>query len=151
MIYLILSLSGVIATSVIKSTWSLKRQVSFILSALFLVLIIFWGIDFMLENSSIIEKTDSSVWDKIPWFDIILYFTMIMGMAAKYFYDVIGVSRRKKIIIRKWQLIRPFFISPLVFGALYSYLDQTSSEMLLLIFAFQNGFFWQTILCKYEK
>ena len=151
MIYIILTVIGLIATLLIKSDWSEKTQIIFVLSTLLLGLILYFGISLVLENIGIIEKGDSSFLAHIPWIEIGLYFSMIAGMASKYFYDAIGTGRKKKIVIRKWQLFKPIFISPLVFGTIYASIERIASVALLLVFAFQNGFFWQTVLNKSDN
>jgi hypothetical protein len=47
-----------------------------------------------------------------------------------------------------WQFIKPFLVSPMIFGAVYAMIPETTSALLLLIFAYQNGFFWHTVLYK---
>jgi len=85
---------------------------------------------------------------QIPWFEFMLYFVMIAGMAAKYLYDAIGEGN--KIQFQKWQFIKPIFVSPLIFASIYALIEKGTSKplILLLIFSFQNGFFWQTVLYK---
>jgi hypothetical protein len=92
--------------------------------------------------------TKGDFFAKIPCLEIGLYFIMLMGMASKYLYDAIGERNRKKIKFNKWQFIRPFLVSPMIFIAVYSMIPETTSAFLLLIFAYQNGFFWQTVLYK---
>lgn len=150
MIYIILTIIGIIATLIVKSTWSQKGQIIFIFSVLILGLLLFFGITYLLEETDIIEKGDSSFLTQIPWLEIGLYFSMIAGMAAKYFYDAIGTGRRKKITFRKWRFLKPMFVSPLVFGTVYASMDKIESIVLVLLFAFQNGFFWQTVMNKPE-
>ena len=71
---------------------------------------------------------------------------MVAGMAAKYLYDAIGEGNAPKL--QKWQIVKPFLVSPIVFGVIYATMDESTSYLLLLIFSFQNGFFWQTVLSK---
>ncbi len=69
---------------------------------------------------------------------------MIAGMMGKHFFDAIGEGNTLRF--QKWQFIKPIFISPMVFGVIYGAIDESTSLVLLFIFAFQNGFFWQTAL-----
>lgn len=150
MIYLILAITGIIAAVLVRKTWSLTKQVVFILFALGLCLILFFSIKMIAQSSGNIDKGGSSFLAQIPWIEIVLYFCMILGMAGKYFFDAIGTGTKKKIVIHKWLLVKPLFISPLVFGAIYVSIEKISSVVLLLVFAFQNGFFWQSVLSKSE-
>ena len=108
-------------------------------------LILYIAIDLM-AKPDVIKKGSASWMAEIPWFEIGLYFVMLAGMAAKYFYDAIGESN--KIHFQKWQFIKPIFVSPIVFGLIYGGLAKETSIVVLLIFSFQNGFFWQTVLYK---
>jgi hypothetical protein len=81
--------------------------------------------------------------------EVALYFAMVVGMAAKYFYDAIGKGNTP--VIEKWQVVKPLLVSPIVFGAIYGTMDESTSSLLLLIFSFQNGFFWQTVLTKSSR
>lgn len=144
--YIILFLIGIVATILMKSTWSKRKQIFFIFSSLIFGLLLFYGIGYILEYFGAIKKSGFSFFARIPWLDIILFFCMIAGMAAKYFYDTIGSGN--KLVFKKWQLFKPMLISPIVFGTIYRSTDTSTSVILLLIFAFQNGFFWQTVLNK---
>ncbi|GAK61686.1 hypothetical protein U27_01587 [Candidatus Vecturithrix granuli] len=220
MIYIVLSLIGILATLVIRDTWGQKKQIAAILCSLLLGGILFLGVYYLLEETGIIEKGGSSFWAKISWREIGLYFSMIAGMFAKYVYDWIGSGSyftltqqsleniekkgmpqksieklkrlenltfkkeneflqavnlikeqseenqlvgyeelvlkyaknegNRKIEFQKWQLFKPILVSPLVFGVIYGSMDENMPIILLLIFAFQNGFFWQTVMNKQQ-
>jgi hypothetical protein len=85
----------------------------------------------------------------IPWREISLYFVMLVGMAAKYLFD--AIDKTNKIEFKKWQLFKPMLISPIVFGVVYGSIGENTPLLMNLIFAFQNGFFWQTVLNRYSK
>ena len=145
MAYIILSIIGLVAVVLVKSNWNREKQAIFFLSMLLGGLIVYIIIDLM-AKPDVIEKGPASWVAEIPWFEIGLYFVMLAGMAAKYFYDAIGEGN--EIHFRKWQFIKPIFISPIVFGLIYGGMGEGTSVVLLLIFSFQNGFFWQTVLYK---
>ncbi|MCI0697824.1 CHAT domain-containing protein [candidate division KSB1 bacterium] len=144
MAYIILFVTGVMATLVVSSKWSERKQYVFIFVGLLSGLILTLGITIVTEIDKGVWKGWFSFLGEIPWFEIGLYFSMVAGMAAKYIYDQIGINR--KIVFKKWQFFRPILISPIVFGAIYGNLDPKTSKLLLLIFSFQNGFFWHTLL-----
>ena len=148
MVYIILSIIGILAVLLLKSNWTQKRQIIFIFAILTIGLIIIISINFFFfYKNDVIEKGISSFLKKeIPWLDIGLYFIMLLGMASKYFFDAIGEEERPKI--NKWKLFKPIFVSPIIFGTIYGSIGKYNSAVLLLIFSFQNGFFWQTVLAK---
>jgi hypothetical protein len=95
---------------------------------------------------TILKCHDPGIQKERPWFEVSLYFVMLLGMAAKYCYDAIGEG--SDLNFQKWQLFKPMLVSPLVFGAIYGNMGEQTPRLLLLIFSFQNGFFWKTILDK---
>lgn len=145
MAYLILSILGLIAVLLVKSDSNRKKQVIFIFAVIVGGSIAYIIIDLMMRPD-VIEKGPSSMLSEIAWLEISLYFVMLAGMAAKYFYDAIGEGNT--IQFQKWQFMKPIFVSPIVFGAIFVAMDESTSALLLLIFSFQNGFFWQTVLNK---
>jgi len=91
---------------------------------------------------------------------MILFVSMLIGMAVRYFTKAIE-ERRDKLIkwrtsgsggkrptleIDKGEFAYPLLLSAITFGALLSQLksDQVTLENVLL--SFQTGFFWQTLL-----
>jgi hypothetical protein len=83
----------------------------------------------------------------------ILYVAMIAGMMAQYFYFY---TRRK---FRWRSFIKPFLASPIVFMPLVSAYQKALTsldafelgDLMLLLVAFQNGFFWKVIFDKREE
>jgi len=147
MAYIVLSIVGLLALVLVKKDWQQKRQIIFVCLVIFLGALVYVLIDvFILQSGNGITKGD--FFDRIPWLEIALYFIMLMGMASKYLFDAIGDKKRRKIKFNKWQFIKPFLISPMIFGVVYSTIPETTSTFLLLIFAYQNGFFWHTVLYK---
>jgi hypothetical protein len=147
MAYIVLSIIGLLALVLVKKDWQQKKQIIFICSIIILGALIYVLIDiFILQSRNGITK--GNFFAKIPWLEIGLYLIMLVGMASKYLFDVIGDKKRKKIKFNKWQFIKPFLVSPMIFGAVYAMIPETTSALLLLIFAYQNGFFWHTVLNK---
>ena len=147
MAYIVLTIVGLLSLILVKKDWQQKKQITFVCAIIIMGALIYFLIDiFILQSRKGITKGD--FFAKIPWLEIGLYFIMLLGMASKYLYDAIGERNRKKIKFNKWQFIRPFLVSPMIFIAVYSMIPETTSAFLLLIFAYQNGFFWQTVLYK---
>lgn len=146
MAYLFLTVLGVVAVLLVSSQWTVRKALTVILLIIIAGGIGFSIIDvFVLSDGETISKGPAA-FKGISWFDMALYFVMIAGMMAKYLFDAIGDTNDIKF--QKWQFIKPIFISPIVFGVIYSAIDQSTSGFLLFIFSFQNGFFWQTVLNK---
>ena len=83
-------------------------------------------------------------------FYLVLFVAMIVGMIAKTVANVIQAERSATW---KWYLRQgciPLLVSPVVFLAFMQTADfasdgGTRSFVVLLLLAFQNGFFWQTV------
>jgi len=146
MVFIFLTIMGIFSILFIKPTWNSKWRFSFICNFLIITLFTFLVINYLSQNSDIIEKGGISFIDFIPWLDICLYFMMIAGMIAKYIFDWISeVEKNRQTVFSKLQLMKPMLISPIVFASVYSSMGKIESTLLLFIFSFQNGFFWQTI------
>lgn len=83
---------------------------------------------------------------------VIAYLSMLIGMAAQYFYyQAKNGQRRFKFSLLSF--LMPILISPIVFIPLLSIVQEmgfeggavTKSTMILYFVAFQNGFFWKEI------
>ena len=88
-------------------------------------------------------------------FYIILFLVMIAGMIAKSIFDYVqdmdNTSRKK--LLR--QMIRPLLVSPIVFLTFMQTAEFTGTGIegfiVISLFSFQNGFFWQTVLVRKES
>lgn len=96
-----------------------------------------------------ILPTQSKLLPSEYMFYLSLFALMVIGMIAKVGVDIIESwgSGQVKDYLRKG--IIPFFISPMVF---LSFMETAKLEfqgqrgfIILLLLAFQNGFFWQTV------
>jgi hypothetical protein len=97
----------------------------------------------------------SHVFQQTPVKELIFFVAMILGMVAKYFWDLIEERRkappdphsgRRPLHFDPWECIQPLLVAGIVFGAILSMLKELTVPSVLL--SFQNGFFWQTILKK---
>ncbi|MEW6607596.1 MAG: hypothetical protein AB1414_09095 [bacterium] len=147
MVYIALTIIGIVAVWVVRPGWSKKAQIAFILASIAGGLVLFLCADFF-RAQDVSKRGISSFWAQIPWLEISLYLLMLIGMAAKYFFDAIG-EEGKKIEFNKWQLFRPMLVSPIVFLVVYGSIGENTPLLVNLIFAFQNGFFWQTVLNRF--
>jgi hypothetical protein len=80
-----------------------------------------------------------------------LYFTILLGMAAKWGWDEIHMlqkSRRRKVNLL--QLAKPLLVSPIVFLFMWGLLREQGIGLVYFLVGFQNGFFWQSLLYPKE-
>jgi hypothetical protein len=144
--YVITSIVGLFAVLCVKKFWKQSTQIAFILTMIVMSSAIYILIDISLYNDWVSKGNTVT---NISLFEFSLYLTMLLGMAAKYLYDAIGENNTLKF--QKWQLFKPMLISPIVFGAIYGNTGDEASKYLLLVFAFQNGFFWKTVLDRRQS
>ena len=124
MFYITMTLIGIAAVVTLRQTWEQKFIIFFILTTIILGSIILPAANYGYLISKGFVLKGSSIIDEIPWIEIGLYFAMLLGMVAKYLYDTIGEGN--KIVIRKYQLIKPFLVSPIVFGIIYGGLAENT-------------------------
>jgi hypothetical protein len=149
MTYIVLTLTGWLAVIIVKKKWSDGKQAFFILSVMAAGLLGYLAVDILvLEDKTVISKGAGEILAKIPWQDIGVYFSMLLGMVSKYIFDTIGDKNRKRIAFNKWQFIKPLFVSPIIFGTILSQVPENISALMLFIISYQNGFFWHTLLYK---
>ncbi|MCP4218754.1 MAG: hypothetical protein GY765_29250 [bacterium] len=149
MVYIVLTIIGLLAAVLLKETWEKNKQLMFMLAAVLLGTAGYIAFDIIAsDNGGVISKGTEDIWAQIPWKDIGMYFCMAAGMISKYLFDSIGDRKRGRIKLYKWQLIKPLLVSPIVFVGVYSQLPVNTGTFILLLFSYQNGFFWQTLLYK---
>jgi hypothetical protein len=107
-------------------------------------------------NGGVVIKSSSPpVWGRSPWRDIFLFLAMVLGMAAKYLWDLIELRRVKNLARREgapkaglefdfYDFVQPMLVAALVFAAVLAAVKDFSVSSYL--FSFQNGFFWQAVL-----
>ena len=99
-------------------------------------------------------------YDRFPYREIILFLIMLTGMVARTL--TLAIERRRKVIAQLseggaqfekpgldldvWEFSYPFLVSVLTFGGLLSQIGDEQLSLLVLVLAFQTGFFWQTVL-----
>jgi len=73
---------------------------------------------------------------------VFYFITMTLEIVAKWLWDLIKTKEAKTADLYK--LILPLLVSPIVFSSVLS-LGIGASGLALKLFAFQSGFFWQTV------
>jgi hypothetical protein len=90
-----------------------------------------------------------------PYKELILFVLMLLGMTARALS--LAIEERKKTLstaaggapglnIDLWDFVYPFLVSFITFGAVMSQIGTSPLGLTTMIFAFQNGFFWQTLI-----
>ncbi len=82
----------------------------------------------------------------------VAFFFVIIGMIGKVVYDELDTGQRPTLrsTFNLWKCLKAFIVAPIVFLAFLTMGDFSfQTEIAVIIFfclAFQNGFFWQTVL-----
>jgi len=149
MAYIVLTLIGLIAILMVKKEWPGGKQVLFILAFLLVGWLGYLAVDILvLEDGTVISKGAGEILANLPWQDIGMFFAMLVGMASKYLFDIIGEKKKRRITFNKWQFLKPFLVSPIIFGTILTQVPEKMPVFTLLILSYQNGFFWHTLLYK---
>jgi hypothetical protein len=93
----------------------------------------------------------------IPGFNIwimsvIAFVFVVFGMIGKVAYDELDIGQRPSLrsTFNLWKCLKALIVAPIVFGAFLTVGKFSfENEIAVIIFfclAFQNGFFWQTVL-----
>lgn len=95
----------------------------------------------------------------IPLKGLLIFSFMLFGMIAKAIFE--ELKNKKKVdllksvrnIFMKPGVWKSFLVSPIIFGCIYTLTKQPLDveNVLPLLVAFQNGFFWQTVLEKVNE
>jgi ABC-type sugar transport system permease subunit len=84
---------------------------------------------------------------KAVFFLTAVYIVMILGMAAKTLFD----HYTRKVELELSAFIIPLLVSPLVYGTVFNAAKNSTDAVTMLIFGFQNGFFWQDVFGQLVK
>jgi len=105
-------------------------------------------------TGQVLQRGSHHWYQASPAKEFIFFSAMVLGMIAKYFWDLIEERRRthgddngkkrKPLNFDAWDCIQPLLLSGIVFAGILSMLNELTFPSVLL--SFQNGFFWQTVL-----
>jgi hypothetical protein len=99
-----------------------------------------------------------------PYREIVLFVIMLAGMSARFLTRAIE-NRRERITAARaaggaapisieldiWEFVYPMITSVLTFGLLLQQIGDGALSVATIVLAFQNGFFWQTLLGQVES
>jgi hypothetical protein len=105
------------------------------------------------------QSRDASNWyDASPWREAILFAILLVGMLARGVFDVLNdytrarsASSRQPIRKRLARIIAPIFPAILLFQPVLSLAENRKLAWPLLVFSFQNGFFWDAFFSKMKQ
>jgi hypothetical protein len=87
----------------------------------------------------------------------LLYLAMLAGMLAHFAYGYLGLPRKKRRKFDLGNFLAPVLVSPIVFLPLASIFETAeptvagSPRLMLLLIAFENGFFWREFFENRQK
>jgi len=131
-----------------------------LISKIPLLLIIAIVIYFFLYYFSDSARGGVEWFEDAPWKHLILFSSMILGMATNYLYDYLLARIKAKEAKHAgnenvkfpqfiWEkLVVPFVVSLLLFGYIWEKHAQSAMNFIAISSSYQNGFFWQTIFEK---
>ena len=82
---------------------------------------------------------------------VILYVTMLIGILAKGLHDLfdndkVGIREVLRLVWRSREFRKAMLVSPLVYFGVYKIAQHQSDTLVAILLAFQNGFFWQSVM-----
>jgi hypothetical protein len=98
-------------------------------------------------------------YDRTPYKYFILYAIMMVGMVTNVLVDAVGDVRKRRsecrteeqrklirLTVSRYDFLYPFLLSFLTFGWLYIKVADQSLTMIILIIAYETGFFWDSVI-----
>jgi hypothetical protein len=97
------------------------------------------SVQFLVQEGALAERS--------PWTSLVYFAAMVAGMLAQTVWDALHKRQPNQApTFDKWEFVKPGLVAPIVFIAVYQTISDPAFKVMTLLFAFQNGFFWQTVL-----
>jgi hypothetical protein len=88
------------------------------------------------------------------WSIVLLAVLMIVGIFSSFVFEKAKQSDREGVsislalsgILTDFQFVAALFVSPLIFNSIYALTNQNPDSVGDFLLAYQNGFFWQSVL-----
>lgn len=98
------------------------------------------------------QRVDGSAGN--AWAIVLLAVLMVVGIFSSFVFekarqsrkDGTPISLRLAEVATDFQFIAALFVSPLIFNTVYALTNQNPETLGDFLLAYQNGFFWQTVL-----
>jgi hypothetical protein len=92
---------------------------------------------------------ENAVAEAASWTALAYFSAMVAGMIAQSIWHAIQKRRPgRPPVFDRWEFAKPALVAPIVFIAVYRNISEPHVSTAMLLFSFQNGFFWQTVLRK---
>jgi hypothetical protein len=146
--FIIVGTVGTVALAGVSFTkwrWWWRGVVAFVVTAVFVMYITPGGPPTL--------GADESWWNTSPAKELLLFGSMLLGMAARVLS--VAIEHRKSnpgegLAVDRWDFVYPMLFAVPTFGAVLSQARTEAVGVVEFVLAFQTGFFWQTILKKGE-
>src|SRR6266496_583190 len=76
--------------------------------------------------------------------DLVIFLAMVLGIVAKELWDNLHTTGAFSLNITR--IASALIVAPLVFAGFYQQFKRRGLSLPVLALAFQNGFFWRTVL-----
>ncbi|MGB3515818.1 MAG: hypothetical protein WBA43_05135 [Elainellaceae cyanobacterium] len=94
-----------------------------------------------------LSNRDEEFPESLQWLKWTCYFlATIVGILFKALWESPSINA-----LFKFRNIKPILIAPIIFYGVYTTINTISDDLLAILIAFQNGFFWQSILKSEER
>lgn len=139
-----------------RKSWSWRLRIP-----LLLVAVIVCGLaTYLMMDKHYLGDTDW--YNRFPYRELTLFIGMLFGMIARTISQSVEVRRKKIRQLRDqsdsfqkpplevdfWEFSYPLLFSAITFGALLGQVGESKLTLIVLVTAFETGFFWQTLLKK---
>ncbi len=148
---------GLLILLILRDLWQINRAAKTTLEykhglgILLVVLTVFITITLLIILTTLLRSTESmgTTENPIPWLTVaLLYIAMLAGIAAQYFFFA---EEGDNFQLRAF--VKPFLASPVLFiplassyqEALHPFEAFSMADLMMLLAAFQNGFFWKIV------
>ena len=109
-----------------------------------------YGVQFIVDRQSNFDLDIKGL-----FLGILYYFAMLIGVVAseRYaFFSKNDVDRADFLKMFNWAYaFRALLVSPFIFASIVTSLGRDANVLMSVVFAFQNGFFWETIFRNQPK
>jgi hypothetical protein len=133
---------------------SVPRFVDFIVATLaaFLVWYALIAAEKFLSVHFLAGGPESKALETPPWVALCYFASMVLGMLAQTIWFALQQRTAGALpTFDKWEFVKPALVAPIVFIAVYQTITDGTFKAMTLLFSFQNGFFWQTVLRNQQK
>jgi hypothetical protein len=141
--------AGFLLVLLIASFWQSGLSKLFTLIGAAFVGFLVWCVLLLVERLLSVQflVQEGALAERSPWTSLVYFAAMVAGMLAQTVWDALHKRQPNQApTFDKWEFVKPGLVAPIVFIAVYQTISDPAFKVMTLLFAFQNGFFWQTVL-----